>query len=110
MRSLRKPGRLSPDETRLMQQHTEFGAMIVRNVPHAERVLEGIRSHHEAYDGSGYPDRLRGDDIPLMGRLLAVPVCFSAMTTDAIPQALSIDEALNEIATGARHTVRSGSG
>ncbi|HEX8236792.1 MAG TPA: diguanylate cyclase [Abditibacteriaceae bacterium] len=96
---LRKPGRLSPDETRLMQQHTEFGAMIVRNVPHVERVLEGVRSHHEAYDGSGYPDRLRGEDIPLMGRLLAVPVCFSAMTTDRpYRKALTIDEALNEIA------------
>jgi diguanylate cyclase (GGDEF)-like protein/putative nucleotidyltransferase with HDIG domain len=96
---LRKPGRLSPDETRLMQQHTEFGAMIVRNIPHVERVLEGVRSHHEAYDGSGYPDRLRGDDIPLMGRLLAVPVCFSAMTTDRpYRKALTIDEALHEIA------------
>jgi diguanylate cyclase (GGDEF)-like protein/putative nucleotidyltransferase with HDIG domain len=96
---LRKPGRLSPDETRLMQQHTEFGAMIVRKVPHVGRVLEGIRSHHEAYDGSGYPDRLHGDDIPLMGRLLAVPVCFSAMTTDRpYRKALSIDEALHEIA------------
>jgi putative nucleotidyltransferase with HDIG domain len=98
---LRKPGRLSQDETRLMQQHTEFGAMIIRNVPHLDRVLEGVRSHHEAFDGSGYPDALTGDTIPLMGRLLAVPVCFSAMTTDRpYRKALSTSQALEEIAAG----------
>ncbi len=98
---LRKPGLLNDDEMRLMKQHTSFGAMIVQNVPHQERVLEGVRSHHEAFDGSGYPDGLSGEEIPFMGRLLAVPVCFAAMTTDRpYRKLLSHERALQEIKNG----------
>lgn len=98
---LRKPGLLNDDEMRLMKQHTSFGAMIVQNVPHQERVLEGVRSHHEAFNGSGYPDGLSGEEIPFMGRLLAVPVCFAAMTTDRpYRKLLSRERALQEIKNG----------
>lgn len=98
---LRKPGRLNSDETRLMQQHTEFGSVLVRDVPHDSRVMEGIRHHHEAYDGSGYPDGLRGEDIPLLSRLLAIPDCYCAMTMDRpYRKALSPESALQELRRG----------
>lgn len=98
---LRKPGLLNEDEMRLMKQHAPFGAMIVQNVPHLARVLEGVRSHHESFDGSGYPDGLRGEEIPFMGRLLAVPMCFAAMTTDRpYRKSLSRERALKELEDG----------
>jgi HD-GYP domain-containing protein (c-di-GMP phosphodiesterase class II) len=98
---LRKPGRLTPQEIEQMQQHAEFGPLIVRGVPHLERVLEGVRSHHECWNGSGYPDGLQGEKIPFIARLLAVPVCFAAMTTSRpYRSALSVEEALSQIQAG----------
>jgi diguanylate cyclase (GGDEF)-like protein/putative nucleotidyltransferase with HDIG domain len=98
---LRKPGRLNSDEMRLMQQHTEFGPMLVRDVPHAGRVIEGIRHHHEAYDGNGYPDGLSGEAIPFLSRLLAVPDCYCAMTMDRpYRKALSPELAIQELELG----------
>ncbi len=98
---LRKPGRLSDDDFNIMQQHPVFGALIVKDVPNLPEVLGGIRHHHERFDGKGYPDKLRGEDIPLLGRLLAVPDCFSAMTTDRpYRKALTWSEAFSEIETG----------
>ncbi|HEX8236459.1 MAG TPA: diguanylate cyclase [Abditibacteriaceae bacterium] len=98
---LRKPGRLNDDEFQIMQQHPVFGALIVKDVPNLNEVLGGIRHHHERYDGKGYPDKLKEEDIPMMGRLLAVPDCFSAMTTDRpYRKALTWSEALTEIERG----------
>ena len=98
---LRKPGRLNDDEFNIMQQHPVFGALIVKDVPNLPEVLGGIRHHHERFDGKGYPDKLRGEDIPLLGRLLAVPDCFSAMTTDRpYRKALTWSEAFSEIEKG----------
>jgi len=98
---LRKPGRLNDDEFQIMQQHPVFGALIVKDVPNLPEVLGGIRHHHERFDGKGYPDKLSGEDIPLLGRILAVPDCFSAMTTDRpYRKALSWSEALEEIEKG----------
>jgi diguanylate cyclase (GGDEF)-like protein len=79
---LRKPGRLSPDEVQIMQQHTVFGALIVKDIPNQEMVVGGVRHHHERWDGTGYPDGLCGKEIPLLGRLLAVPDSFIAMITE----------------------------
>lgn len=98
---LRKPGRLNDDEFQIMQQHPVFGALIVKDVPYLEQVLGGIRHHHERYDGKGYPDKLKAEDTPMFGRLLAVPDCFSAMTTERpYRKALSWQEAINEIERG----------
>ncbi|HEX8834093.1 MAG TPA: diguanylate cyclase, partial [Abditibacteriaceae bacterium] len=98
---LRKPGRLSDDEFHIMQQHPVFGALIVKEVPNLSEVLGGIRNHHERYDGKGYPDKLVGEDIPTLGRLLAVPDCFSAMTTERpYRKALTWAEAVSEIDRG----------
>ncbi|RYG66169.1 diguanylate cyclase, partial [bacterium] len=79
---LRHPGKLGREEWEIMQQHPVFGALIVKDVPNLEHVLEGIRHHHEKWDGSGYPDKLVAEDIPEMGRLLAMADCYSALTTD----------------------------
>lgn len=79
---LRHPGKLGRDEWDIMQQHPVFGALIVKDVPHLERVIDGIKYHHEKWDGSGYPEHRVGEDIPEMGRLLAMGDCYSALTTD----------------------------
>jgi diguanylate cyclase (GGDEF)-like protein len=98
---LRKPGRLSDDEFNILQQHPVFGALIVKDVPNLPEVLGGIRHHHERFDGKGYPDKLAGHEIPMLGRLLAVPDCFSAMTTNRpYRKALTWSEALSEIERG----------
>jgi HD-GYP domain-containing protein (c-di-GMP phosphodiesterase class II) len=65
-----------------MKQHPTFGALIVKDLPYLEDVISGIRSHHERWDGRGYPDGLSGMQIPIMGRLLAVPDTYSALTTN----------------------------
>lgn len=79
---LRKPGHLSDEEFEVMRQHPVVGAMIVASMPGMTDILPGVRFHHERWDGKGYPEGLKGDDIPLLGRILAVPDAFSAMTTD----------------------------
>ena len=98
---LRKPGRLNDDEFAILQQHPVFGALIVKDVPNLPDVLGGIRHHHERFDGKGYPDKLAGEEIPLFGRLLAIPDCFSAMTTNRpYRKALTWSEAFTEIEAG----------
>ena len=79
---LRHPGKLDREQWEIMQQHPVFGALIVKDVPHLDAVGDGIRYHHEKWDGSGYPENLAGEAIPAMGRLLAMPDCYSALTTD----------------------------
>ena len=100
---LRHPGRLGADEAAIMRQHPVFGALIVRDIAQQDAVVSGVRHHHERYDGQGYPDGLRGDKIPWMGRLLAVADVYSALTTDRpYRKALSPEAALYEIESGAR--------
>lgn len=79
---LRKPGRLTDEEYEILKSHAHFGAMIVSAMPGMSQHVDGIRSHHERYDGHGYPDGLVGEAIPSHGRILAVADAFSAMTTD----------------------------
>jgi len=79
---LLKQARLDEDEVRKMNRHTEYGAEILRHVSQLRDIVPGVRSHHEKYDGSGYPDKLKGDAIPLIARIIAVADTFDAMTTD----------------------------
>lgn len=79
---LRKPGRLTPEEFDVMKRHPKLGALIVGALPGVESIIDIVRSHHERWDGTGYPDGLRGEEIPLLGRLVAIADAFSAMTTD----------------------------
>lgn len=95
---LRKPGTLTADERRIVQQHVALGDLIVRDVPDLERVRAGVRYHHERWDGGGYLDGLAGDEIPLVARILAVADAFSAMTTTRpYRKALSVAEALRRL-------------
>ena len=78
---LRKPGALTSDEMEVMKQHVVLGSVLVRDLAAADQVIEGVRHHHERWDGTGYPDRLEADNIPLIARVIGVADAFSAMTT-----------------------------
>jgi diguanylate cyclase (GGDEF)-like protein len=95
---LRKPGKLTDDEFDVMKQHPMFGALIVAAMPGMEEVVHGVRHHHERYDGRGYPDRLAGEQIPLIGRIMAIADAYSAMTTNRpYRKGMTERQALNEI-------------
>lgn len=79
---LKKPGVLTDEEFELMKRHTIIGFEIVRQVQQLADTLPGIRWHHESLDGSGYPDGIQGDEIPLLVRIIAVADTFDAITTD----------------------------
>jgi HD-GYP domain-containing protein (c-di-GMP phosphodiesterase class II) len=81
-RILKKPGALTPEEFEIMKTHTTKGANILRPVPQLREMLPGIELHHEALDGRGYPYGLKGDDIPLLARVIAVGDTFDALTTN----------------------------
>jgi diguanylate cyclase (GGDEF)-like protein len=95
---LRKPGQLTDAEYDVVKQHVALGDMIVRDLPDLDLVRAGIRHHHERWDGTGYLDRLEGEGIPLIARILAVGDAFSAMTTTRpYRKALTVDEALRRL-------------
>jgi HD-GYP domain-containing protein (c-di-GMP phosphodiesterase class II) len=79
---LNKPGPLSPDEWELMRRHTLIGERIVAAAPTLAHVANLIRSSHERHDGTGYPDGLTGDVIPLGSRVIAICDAYDAMTSD----------------------------
>jgi putative nucleotidyltransferase with HDIG domain len=79
---LLKPGPLSPEETREMRKHPELSSYIVADLELPPVVKQMARSHHERYDGAGYPDGLAGEEIPLAGRILSVADALDAMTSD----------------------------
>ncbi len=78
---LRKPGKLTPEEFAKMQKHTTMGAEILQTIPEMYPIIPIVRNHHERWDGNGYPDRLAGEDIPFLARILAVADAFDAMTS-----------------------------
>ena len=81
-RILRKPSALTDDEYEMMKQHPTKGAQILDAVPKLKALAGPGLMHHENVDGSGYPDGLKGDEIPLLGRMVSVADAFDAMTTD----------------------------
>jgi diguanylate cyclase (GGDEF)-like protein len=81
-RILNKPGALTEDEFAVIKRHPQQGAKVLRSIPEIERVAQAIESHHEAFDGSGYPFGLKGEDIPLHGRIVAVCDAYVNMTSD----------------------------
>ncbi len=97
-RVLKKPGALTAEEFALMKQHPLKGANIMRPVAQLKEMLPGIELHHEHVDGGGYPHGLRGPDIPLMARIIAVADTLDAMTTNRPYQtAMELEFALNLI-------------
>ena len=92
---LNKPGALTPEEWQLMQAHTTEGDAIVASLEFPWDIRPIVRSHHEKWDGTGYPDRLAGHDIPLHARILCIADVFDALTTTrSYRPALSRTEAL----------------
>jgi HD-GYP domain-containing protein (c-di-GMP phosphodiesterase class II) len=79
---LSKPGKLTDFEFEIVKQHPRIGFEILEHLKQLNYVLPGVLHHHEAYDGSGYPSGLVGEDIPLHGRILAVADAYDAMTSN----------------------------
>ncbi|RPF49651.1 diguanylate cyclase (GGDEF)-like protein/putative nucleotidyltransferase with HDIG domain [Thermodesulfitimonas autotrophica] len=95
---LNKPTRLSTEEWAIMKNHTVWGSEMLKSLPAFREILPLLRSHHENYDGSGYPDQLKGKEIPLLARILRLADSFDAMTTDRpYRKALSFAAACQEI-------------
>jgi putative nucleotidyltransferase with HDIG domain len=86
-RILKKPGALTPEEYEIMKTHTTKGAAILRPVEMLKEMIPGIELHHESLDGRGYPHGLKGDEIPIIPRIIMVADCFDAMTTNRPYQA-----------------------
>jgi len=96
---LRKPRRLTPAERAAVKDHPVIGAAIIHDIASLREVVELVLHHHEAFDGSGYPHGLRGEQIPLGARLIAVADAFDSMTTNRpYRAALTINAAMNELA------------
>jgi HD-GYP domain-containing protein (c-di-GMP phosphodiesterase class II) len=79
---LRKPGKLTPAEFEVMKTHTTLGTKFIEPIPDLRPALPIVRSHHERWDGHGYPDGLKGEDIPRLARIVAVADAFDAMVFD----------------------------
>ncbi len=103
---LYKPGKLDDDEWAIMRTHATLGGDILAGsrVPVIQTAETIARTHHERWDGTGYPDRLSGEDIPLAGRICAVCDVFDALTSERpYKAAWTVEEALDEIREQSGH-------
>jgi len=99
---LNNPGQLTEDEFSLIRSHAAKGYEILKDAPSFAPLLGGIRHHHERYDGTGYPDGLAGESIPLIARIIAVADAFDAMTSDRVyRKAMPLWRARQELVKGA---------
>ena len=95
---LAKPAALDADEWEVMRTHAEIGARIVASAPSLAHTADLIRSHHERYDGHGYPDGLAGEEIPVAAAIVAVCAAFVAMMRHRpYSDAITVEEALAEL-------------
>ncbi|MGB9804503.1 HD-GYP domain-containing protein [Desulfofundulus sp.] len=95
---LNKPGALTEEEFEQITRHPEKGATILSHISWLEHVVPVVLAHHERYDGRGYPRGLRGEEIPLLSRILAVADAFDAMTSDrSYRKALPVPVAISEL-------------
>jgi putative nucleotidyltransferase with HDIG domain len=98
---LMKPGKLTSEEFEIIKTHPVVGAEAVKNVEGIKNSIYVIRSHHERWDGKGYPDQLKGEDIPLLARVSAIADAFDAMTSSrSYRDAMPFEEAYNRIIKG----------
>ncbi|HET7459380.1 MAG TPA: HD domain-containing phosphohydrolase [Gemmatimonadaceae bacterium] len=101
---INKPGRLTNEEFAVMKRHPEYGVELLAGIEFPWDITPMIRSHHERYDGSGYPDRLRGDEIPLTAQIIGIADVYDALTTTrSYRGAMSHDDAVAEIRRCAQH-------
>ena len=97
---LKKPAALTDEEYEIMKQHPQKGYKIMSQIKAMKDFLPGMYMHHEMVNGQGYPQGLKGDEIPLMGKIVAVADTFDAMTTDRPYQlAMKFEDAINRIQT-----------
>ena len=94
---LNKPGALTPEERKIIEEHTMVGGNILEHYTAIEGIKEGALYHHERYDGTGYPEGLKGDEIPFVARMICVADSFDAMNSDRcyrkhLPKAVIIRE------------------
>ena len=97
---LNKPGKLTDEEFRQMRLHPVHGARILSQIQSDKvvSILPGVKYHHERWDGKGYPDGLKGEEIPLLGRVLGVADFLDALTSDrSYRKSLTLEEALNMV-------------
>lgn len=98
---LNKQGPLDNEERKKMQEHPVVGTVILQPIKELEQAILGVKYHHERYDGLGYPEGLKGEDIPLIASIVAAADSFDAMTSDRpYRKALSKQEAVSEIERG----------
>ncbi|MBC7337963.1 MAG: HD-GYP domain-containing protein, partial [Clostridia bacterium] len=100
-RILDKPGRLTDEEYEIVKRHPVLGEELLKEVPFLREISLLVRWHHERWDGRGYPDGLKGYEIPLESRIMAIADAFDAMTSDRpYRRALSKEEAIAQIRGG----------
>ncbi|MBQ7655816.1 MAG: HD-GYP domain-containing protein, partial [Clostridia bacterium] len=98
---LNKPAKLTDEEYAVMKTHTTRGAAILKDFTLLDHVVEGALYHHERYDGRGYPNGLKGEDIPLYGRIIGVADAFDAMTANRVyRKQMDFDYVLGELHRG----------
>ncbi len=96
--ALKKPGKLTEEEFEEIKKHPDVGASMIDHMEFLSESSKVLRHHHERYDGRGYPDGLKGEDIPLLSRIISVADAFDAMTSDRpYRKGMSIEEALSII-------------
>ena len=100
---LSKPGRLTLEEFEKMKIHPTVGAEILKRVQFPYPVVPVVLSHHEKWDGTGYPNSLRGEEIPIGARILSVVDCFDALTSERpYRRGMSTEDAMKQIIFGKR--------
>jgi len=95
---LNKPARLTKFEFEIIKKHCESGYNIIRNITDSDRVCNGVLFHHEKWDGTGYPQGLKGEEIPLFARVISIVDTYDAMTNDRVyRKAISHEDSMKEI-------------
>lgn len=98
---LNKPGRLTDEEFALMKQHAAIGSEILKDIDMITGISIGARYHHERYDGRGYPEGLKGEDIPYIARIIAVADSYDAMTSNRVYRKhLTYEQVMSELEKG----------
>ena len=98
---LNKPSKLSEEEFSIIKEHTIIGANILKNISLIDHVQEIVRNHHERYDGKGYPDGLKGEEIPISAQVVSLADVYDALVSDRVyKKAYSHEKAIEMILNG----------